>query len=941
MAKSKNVATSPIVEEPKTMNPDRYDRIMEIVDVLMDCAPAEIDARLEQECAGDESLRAEVEKLLAEDRPASRFLEDSPLDALSSLPAALGEDQLIGEQIGSYRITQEIGRGGMGAVYKAVRADDQYHTEVAIKLIKRGMDTDSVLRRFRNERQILANLNHPNIARLLDGGSTEGGLPYFVMEYIEGQPITEYCDQHKLTTNQRLELFRSVCAALSYAHRNLVIHRDLKPSNILVTKEGAPKLLDFGIAKLLHATTDETMTAATATELRAMTPEYASPEQVKGEPITTSSDVYSLGVLLYELLTGHRPYHFATRRPEEVARVINEVEPERPSTAVSRIVETQTTNSDGRNSITPESVSQVREGEPEKLRRRLRGDLDNIALKALRKQPERRYSSVEQFSEDIRHHLAGLPVIARKDTLSYRTQKFVQRHRGGVVAAALVLIALIAGMTTTVWQARVAQRQRAIAERRFNDVRRLANSFMFEFHDEIDKGPLKAKELLVRKAIEYLDSLSTEAGNDPGLQRELATAYSRIALIQGGGLLSNLNDPKGAVESQRKALAIRERLAALEPANADIRYEMAASNNAIGESIAIPLAKPGEALEYFRKAQTILEPLVAANPNRREFRRELASVYRAIAEATNNMTDASVEERNNGRELQLKGVALYEALAAEDPKDLEVHRRLAGSYATLGIRKNGEGNIAESAEYFRKAQAVDETLIAAEPSNISYRRESAVTLSNLGVALLKRGDKLGALDHARKALKLYQELAEADKNDANARKDLAIGYRNLGQASLEAGDKVGASEPYLKSISVFEDLVAKEPNNAYNRRQLALTYLRMSQLMSSTNDFARGIDYARQAIGIGEKLTAADAKNLSVLRTLADSYFQLGKCHAQLGAKAGKPPGQQKGWPEARSWYQKSLDIWLDMKAKGTLAGADKTKLEEVEREIASGTEKK
>ena len=319
-----------------------YERVMQIVDVLMDCDPAERGSRIHEECAGDNSLRAEVEKLLAEDRPASKFLEESPLNAFSQSASAETDqltdqvaDQFIGKQVGSYQITGRIGSGGMGAVYKAARADDQYQTEVAIKLIKRGMDTEGVLRQFRNERQILANLQHPNIARLLDGGSTDDGLPYFVMEYIDGQPVNAYCDEHKLSISERLRLFRTVCGALSYAHRNLVIHRDLKPSNILVTAEGVPKLLDFGIAKLLHMESGPTMAAATATELKAMTPEYASPEQVKGDAITTSSDVYSLGVMLYELLTGHRPYRFKTRHPEEVARVISEIEPPRPSASIA------------------------------------------------------------------------------------------------------------------------------------------------------------------------------------------------------------------------------------------------------------------------------------------------------------------------------------------------------------------------------------------------------------------------------------------------------------------------------------------------------------------------------------------------------------------------------------------------------------------------------
>ncbi len=914
------------------MNPRQYERAMQLVDVLMDCAPEEIETRLREGCAGDDSLRREVEKLLAQDNPASRFLEESPLEVLSSLPLDEEPDHLIGKHIGPYHITEEIGRGGMGKVYKGVRDDEQYRTEVAIKLIKLGMDTDFILRRFRNERQILANLNHPNIARLLDGGTTEAGLPYFVMEHIEGKPIDKYCDTLKLSTLERLKLFRMVCAALSYAHGNLIVHRDLKPSNILVTAEGTPKLLDFGIAKLLHLEPDSTMTAGTATELRAMTPEYASPEQVKGESITTASDVYSLGVLLYELLTGHRPYRFQSRRPEEVARVISEVEPERPSTAISRVEETKgTDDGGGRTPMTPESVSEVREGEPEKLRRRLQGDIDNIVLKALRKAPERRYGSVEQFSEDIRRYLEGLPVSARKDTLSYRTGKFVQRHKAGVLAASLIIVALIGGMGSTLWQARVAQRERARAERRFNDVRRLANSFMFEFHDEVDKGPLKAKELLVKKAIEYLDSLSKEAGGDTGLQRELATAYARIALIQGGALVSNLDDTKGALESERKALAIRELLAKIEPNNPEIQYELASSYNSTGEAVDIRLGKPAEALPFFRKAQIILEPLVAANPSHREFRKQLGFAYRAIGEATSNTSEASSEDRSAARQLHLKSLELYESLAAQDPNDLEWRRRLAANYASLGIRLNVEGRIAESVEYFRKAQAVDDALIAADRSNIIYRRQAAVTVSNLGVALLKLGDKAGALDHARKALALYQQLVEDDKNDANARKDLAIGYRNLGQASADSGGKLVAAESYLQAIDVFEDLISKDPNNAYNRRQLALTLLRFSELMSDTKDLGKAINYGNQAVTVLEKLIAADAKNVGVLRTLAHSYAQLGKCHVLLAR------GRRNGWQEARAWYQKSLSIWQDMKAKGALGGADKTKLEEVEREITSG----
>jgi serine/threonine protein kinase len=276
---------------------------------------------------------------------------------------------------------------------------------VALKIIKRGMDSEEIQRRFKAERQILATLAHPNIARLLDGGVTEDGLPYFVMEYIDGQPIDEYCDSHKLTTKERLELFRKVCSAVQYAHQNLVVHRDLKPGNILVGSDGEPKLLDFGIAKLLNPNLSPLSLPMTATMMQILTPEYASPEQVRGEPITTASDVYSLGVLLYELLTGHRPYQLKSRIPQEIERIICESEPLKPSTVITRVEEI--TTSDGASGqLTPESVSQKRDGKPDTLRKRLAGDIDNIVLKSLRKEPQRRYTSVEQFSEDIRRHRA-------------------------------------------------------------------------------------------------------------------------------------------------------------------------------------------------------------------------------------------------------------------------------------------------------------------------------------------------------------------------------------------------------------------------------------------------------------------------------------------------------------------------------------------------------
>jgi eukaryotic-like serine/threonine-protein kinase len=403
------------------MSPERWKQIEEVFQSALDLPPAERRGFVAEACKGDDTLREQVEALVAQYEQAGDFIE-APAVAVAGFTGApplatkfepAPEDPLVGRRVGSYRIVREVGRGGMGAVYLAERADSAFHKRVAVKVVKRGMDTDFILRRFRHERQILASFDHPNIARLLDGGTTEEGLPYFVMEYVEGQPVYRYCDSQRLGVSERLRLFRQVCDAAAYAHQHLVVHRDLKPSNVLVTKGGAPKLLDFGIAKLLNPEMMPDTVTPTASAMRLMTPEYASPEQVQGLSVTPASDIYALGVMLYELLTGHRPYRFANRSPHEVARVICEDEPEQPSRVVSHAdgvlpVETAA----GGESATVEAACRARSASPESLRRELAGNLDNIIMKALRKEPGRRYSTVEEIREDIARHLEGRPISA-------------------------------------------------------------------------------------------------------------------------------------------------------------------------------------------------------------------------------------------------------------------------------------------------------------------------------------------------------------------------------------------------------------------------------------------------------------------------------------------------------------------------------------------------
>ncbi len=481
------------------------------------------------------AARAEAESLLRHREKADRFIERGALEMAAGM---LSEDlpPSFQQRIGEYQVLSRIGGGGMGNVFLA--QDSKLHRKVALKLVRPSMSSSDILRRFEHEERILAKLNHPNIAQLHGAGVAPDGTPYFVMEYVEGLPIDKYCRAHALSLPARLELFRKVCAAVHYAHQHLIIHRDLKPSNILVIENGEPKLLDFGIAKLLEESEPNAETAVTSAGM--MTPNYASPEQVRGESITTASDVYGLGVLLYEILTGERPYRVASGRPDEMARAITEREPTRPSMVVLR------------------NDSQIARHDS----RSLRGDLDNIVLMAMRKEPQRRYQSVAQFSEDIRRHLAAIPVSAQKDTLRYRSSKFIRRHKVGVMAALLVGATLVAGIVATNFEARRANEQRRRAEQRFNEVRRLANSLMFEIHDAVKdlQGATPTRRLIVTRALEYLDGLAREGADNPALQRELATAYEKVGDIQGNPYSANLGDTEGALTSYRKAVRIREHL---------------------------------------------------------------------------------------------------------------------------------------------------------------------------------------------------------------------------------------------------------------------------------------------------------------------------------------------------------------------------------------------
>ena len=430
------------------MTPEELSRIRRIYEQALPLAGSAREAFLRQECQGADDLRAEIERLLSAHENIPSWLEPPVWGSASTL-AALDPPKLEGRRLGSYTLIREIGRGGMGSVYLAERSDETFHRHAAVKLILPSAGSAGIIARFQQEREILASLDHPNIAKLLDAGVTEEGWPYFVMEFVDGRPIHHWCDERRLNISERVKLFGGVIDAVGYAHRHLVVHRDLKPGNIFVTHDGVVKLLDFGIAKVLSGTVakePETQTLA-----RMMTPEYASPEQVSGAPVTTQSDVYSLGVVLYELLTGHRPYRLLSAAVHEVARVITEVEPARPSDVVT------TTEPDSKrdpNQITPETVSASREGDPKRLRKRLLGDLDCILLMALRKEPRRRYGSVDSFADDLQRHLDQRPVMAREESLWDRLVRFRHRNFGGFAAIFLIAFLFLYGIFAVAWQTR-------------------------------------------------------------------------------------------------------------------------------------------------------------------------------------------------------------------------------------------------------------------------------------------------------------------------------------------------------------------------------------------------------------------------------------------------------------------------------------------------------
>jgi eukaryotic-like serine/threonine-protein kinase len=800
------------------MEPERWRQIEDLFHLALDCEPGRRSVFLDSSCGGDASLRREIESLLSSYEKGS-FTEMSAFAEGIKLLEESEERSHTGQMLGPYRVIRKIGHGGMGAVYLAARVDQAFQKEVAIKLIKRGQDTEEVIRRFRSERQILASLDHPNITRLFDGGTTEDGLPYFVMEYIQGEPIDNYCDSHRLNTSERLRLFQSVCAAVHFAHQHLVIHRDIKPGNILVTSEGVPRLLDFGIAKLLAAEpsfADRTMTLA-----RRMTPESASPEQVRGGNITTASDVYSLGVLLYKLLTGHNPYRLAGKSPDEIERAICDEDPQKPSAVIER----------GDSEASSQSVSQTREGTPDKLRRRLRGDLDNIVLMALRKEPQRRYASVQQFSDDIRRHLEGLPVVAHHDTPAYRAAKFVQRHKTGVAAVALIFLSLAAGIVATLRQARIAavERDRARIEKakadRINTF--LQDMLTFSSPSYVSSNPRKDPDAKVSEVVEQAAKRAeSELADQPAVLAEMQRTIGAVYYAQGR-----------YDQAEQILRAAIEKYARLYGPDG---HETVEAANLLA-NVLLRKGSNAEAEALFRKDIDI---------ERKEAQRGHLDV-RTMAFVLGDYGSMLDQRGDKATESYLREALQYASkLTGKD------RAFVAMLYNDLGDVAYRSGDLNESERMGRAA--LDEYRKLPEGTYV----EMAATLSNLGAVLIKKGSYSQAEPFVREGLELRRKML------GNAHPDTAMSLFRLSDLLYKQGDYQGAENAARESVQVFSRALTTPKDNIY----FANPVMALGLALNRTGRSREAETYLRESLEIRTRLLAKGNQ------LIAASEGALGEC---------------------------------------------------------------
>ncbi len=777
------------------MDQNSINQIKILFEQLVELTPEKRESFLDENCKDNPELRNELLSLLKSYERSNDFLEVASIETGSDENEI--QNPFIGKHIGPYLIESEIGLGGMGIVYAGIRDDKEFEQKVAIKIIKHGFTSEYFLKRFQRERQTLANLKHPNIARLLDGGKSSEGLPYLVMEFIDGIPVTDYCVENNLSIKEKLNLFRLVCDAVQYAHRNLVIHRDIKPGNILVDKEGSPKLLDFGIAKLLDEDFVNPDESLTQTGIWLLTPEYASPEQIKGEKITTVSDVYSLGVIFYQILTGEQPYKSTNNSPAAISKIITEGKFVLPSERVKKTETGDSIVNEIPKESRPRREKQLKNGD--KISHYLKGDLDNIVLKAMHKDSSRRYSSVEQFSEDIRRHLTGLPVIAQKDTAGYRLSKFIQRHKVGFVTSVVFILFLIASIIAIAWQANIAEEERDIAKTESEKFERV-NMFLQEMLSSVNPEEIgrdvKVYDVLEKAAVNVQTELKDHPVIEAAIRRTIGNTYT------------NLGEYDRAKEHLEKALELNEKIYGKESKESAINlYDLGFYYHWIGE-LKIADSLYNKSLLIFRK--TLKEPT-----------RDLALTLNGCALIQSDLGNYSKAVKQFEEALKI----LEEKFGKKDDDYASIMNNLA-------ITTHSLNDLDKAEKYYLEAQKIFIELLGEK------RTEVASTYNNLAFIYLDKNDFKRAEENFHKSYQLKLELKGEDHPD------VGLAMMNLGNVEFRMGKFIEAENHFISAINNFKKSLNED------HLWLAMSYYWYGKILIEKSEYKDAEEYLHKALTI-------------------------------------------------------------------------------------------
>jgi tetratricopeptide (TPR) repeat protein len=854
-------------------------------------APPPLRAALVRDSGASDAVQREVMSLLTHcseaDEPQGGFLA---APAAAELLRGEATPSRVGLRLGPWEVIALLGRGGMGDVFEARRADGAFEGRVAIKVLRRGMGSDVVLQRFAQEQQALARLDHPHIARLIDAGRTPDGLPYFVMERVQGEPIDRACAT--LGIEARLRLFLQLADAVAHAHRNLLVHRDLKPTNVLVTPGGEVKLLDFGIAKLL-APLEQGDAGLTAEGVRAYTPHYASPEQVRGEPVSTATDVYSLGVLLYVMLTGQRPYGRRAKTAVEAATCVLNEEPTRPSSLVAA-------RDDDTNTSVPT--------------RRLRGDLDNILFKAMHKRIAARYPSVEAFAADVRAHLAGFPVSARGRPLAYVAAKFVARNRLATAATVLGLCALVGGLAGFAWQAQRTELARRDAERRFAEVRQLANQLVFKYHDQIAQlpGAVKVREALLADAIQYLDGLRGEAHADPKLARELAETYLRIAALQGDTFALSMERLAQAAQSLDKATSLLPLY--IDRPDIDIAALNAASE--VWVARATLDGRRGDlsrGMQALQQARALSERARARAPDDVHVISHLATLNGRIALLLgSNLTMASLGRIDEAQRYWLESVPLFETLVQREPAVAEWVHQLAWACSGRSSWYMLAGQNEQALGWAQRTVALRDQAARMAPDNAHFRYQAATARVALATTHAANQQYQPAWALYDEAMPVMRAAVANDASNRAARRDLVLGDMVRGRTLLMAGQVVPARELLARSLDELTPMVT--PGDFYLARWRAENLLWLARAWRET-DASRAQRFAQDALA-AMQVSPPEPENANRRWMQAQA---LGEEAAALAARGLAGSAAQRAQQALQKWSEgpagvappASFNVWV------------------------------